>query len=135
MHIVRVRRVVAAAVFSVACALGASVPGKAGVSGTDRLEGTLTVVWGDPGNGATQGHTRFTLTLRDGTAYRLHVPAAQRNTAVRNFGKPVVVQGRKITETNGQRSFEVTRLTAGVQGMLPALAPATGLKRTLFILL
>ncbi|HEY1962690.1 MAG TPA: hypothetical protein VGG69_09740, partial [Rhizomicrobium sp.] len=102
---------------------------------TERLEGTLTVVWGDPGPGATGGGIRFTLTLPDGTAYPLRVGAAQRSIAIRNYGKPVVVQGQRIADARGRRTIAVTRVMPGVQGLSPALAPAIGLKRTLFILL
>jgi hypothetical protein len=130
----RLRGILAAALLSIAGALTASAT-PAVAQSSDRLEGTLTVVWGDPGPGATGGGMRFTLTLPDGTAYPLRIGAVQRNTALRNFGKPVVVQGRKLTDARGRRVIAVTRIVAGVQGMLPQLHPAAGLKRTLFILL
>jgi hypothetical protein len=134
MFVSRIRRFAAAAIVSMACALVA-MAAPAVAQTTDRLEGTLTVIWGDPGPDTTGGAIRFTLTLPNGTAYPLHVSPAQRNIAIRNFGKPVVVQGQRISDARGRPTIAVGRLTPGVRGMLPELKPARALKRALFILL
>lgn len=102
---------------------------------TGRFEGTLLVVWGDPPAGSTGGATRFTLALPDGTLYPLKIGAAQRNIAIQNFGKPVVIQGRKITGADGGPAVAVSRILPGVQGSLPDIAPALATKKALFILL
>jgi hypothetical protein len=135
MKVSRVCRFLAAAILSIACVCAMSAT-RATAQSADRLEGTLTVVWGDPPAGSTAGGAiRFTLTLADGSSYPLRIGVAQRNSAIRNAGKPVVVQGRKFIDARGRRAIAVVRLMPGVKGMLPALAPPTGLKRTLFILL
>lgn len=129
----RIWRVLAAALVSGACALFAATA-PATVQSTERLEGTLTVVWGDPPAGMPGGAIRFTLTLPDGTAYPLRVGAGQRNVAIRNFGKPVIVQGRKLTDTSGRRVIAVSRILPGVSENTPAPPPVTT-KRSLYILL
>jgi hypothetical protein len=135
MTISRVRRWLAAALFSGISLLLAAAAMPASAQSTDRLQGILTVVWGDPAPGVSGGEIRFTLTLPDGTAYPLQIGDAERNLAIHNFGKPVVVEGRKIIDANGRQAVAVTRLTAAVQGTWPEAPTATGMKRTLYILL
>src|SRR5437763_14188460 len=121
MRSFRIRRFFFAALIFSACAFVASAATPALAQSTGRLEGILTVVWGDPPPGMPGGAVRFTLTLPDGTAYPLQIGVAQRNFAIRNFGKPVVVQGRKMIDASGRRVVAVSRLTPGVQGMRPEL--------------
>ena len=70
----------------------------AGIAADQRLamqsiEGTLTVVWGDPLPGAaTGGETRYALALSNGTVVPLQLNG-QENAALMNFGRRVTVTG------------------------------------------
>jgi M6 family metalloprotease-like protein len=68
-----------------------------GIAADDRLsmqsmEGTLTVVWGDPAPGAASGETRYALALSDGTVIPLQLNGHE-NAALMNFGQRVTVSG------------------------------------------
>src|SRR6185503_13784802 len=108
----------AAAVFSAACAATAATS-DAGTQTRDRLEGTLLVVWGDPQGGSEGGGIRFSLALPDGSTISLQIRPDQRSSAIRNFGKSVVVQGRKITDAHGRSVIAVSRVLPGIHGSLP----------------
>ena len=58
------------------------------------LEGTLSIVWGDPRHGHEGGETRFELVKADGDVVRLSVDEKDQPAAYAAFGKPVTVTGR-----------------------------------------
>jgi hypothetical protein len=101
----------------------------------ERVEGMLLVVWGDPQAGSPGGGIRFSLALPDGRTVPLQISPNQRNSAIRNFGKSVVVQGRKITAADGRQVIAVSRMLPGIHGSLPEVKPALATKTALFILL
>jgi M6 family metalloprotease-like protein len=56
------------------------------------VEGTLTIVWGDPRPGASGGETRYALALTDGTVIPLQLNGHEQ-AALANFGKQVTITG------------------------------------------
>ncbi len=113
------------------CALGVDL---ASAQTAARFEGTLSVIWGNPRPGQAGGETRFELALADGTTRRLQISDDQRNTAIRYFGKRVVVQGRTTTDAFGAPRLAVDQITT----VSPADANPSivkGTRRVLFLLL
>jgi hypothetical protein len=100
---------------------------------SDRFEGILSVVWGDPQPGAAGGETRFTLTLPDGSRRRLAFNPAQQNAAIGYFGQRVVVDGRTTPGARGIATVAVDRLV-GVSAEIPVVKPKAT-RRVLYILL
>jgi len=86
----------AAAVMALAVLSFGSADAQTGTG--SRIEGMLSVVWGDPRPGATGGVIRFSLTTPDGIRYRLQVGADQQNATIGYFGKRVIVQGQVVQD-------------------------------------
>jgi M6 family metalloprotease-like protein len=81
------------------------------------VEGTLTVVWGDPAPGAASGgETRYSLALSDGTVIPLQLQG-QENAALMNFGRRVTVTG--LTSDTGALAVDTisdAKVGAGTVG-------------------
>ena len=112
---------------------------------SQRFEGNLLVVWGDPHPDAGRGgETRFILSLPDGRDLPLEM-AGRENEALAHFGKPVVVTGRlasRAPRAAGAPFEERIAVDAIAPVRSPSAATATqpeaavlGSKRVIFVLL
>lgn len=97
------------------------------------IEGTLSIVWGDPKPGLSGGATRFSLTATDGTSYSLQIGAEGQNAAVGLFGKRVVVEGQQTRSAAGKAVIAVARITPAAGDNARRLPLQT--RRVLYILL
>jgi hypothetical protein len=123
------RLAMAAAVMKLSATAAAAQP-------SDRFEGILTVVWGDPQPGTFGGEERFTITLANGTSYRLAIGPSEQSLALHYSGKRVVVTGEKLRDGAGARTIRVLRITPDVSGaILPSSPPVATTNPTLFLLL
>jgi M6 family metalloprotease-like protein len=111
------------------------VPSTSRAQATADLEGTLSVIWGNPRPGGTGGGTHFSLTTPNGSNYSLQVSPADRGLALQGFGKRVRVHGRFAGEAGGSPAIAVDQLE--LVAPTPELSPqaeAVTIKRVLFIL-
>jgi len=98
-----------------------------------RFDGTLSVVWGDPREGAAGGEMRTSITLDNGTVLPLTVAPSQQGAALQAFGKHVVIRGNLITDAHGNRTIATDRIDA--TAVAPMKRGAAETRRVLFILL
>ena len=102
-----------------------------GAALADRFDGTLNAQWGDPRPGASGGEVRFNVTLPDGKTYKLFVNPADQGLAMAAFGKRVSIDGKRITDANGQSGIQADHISAS-NG---PVQHATETRRVIFLLL
>ncbi|HTY62658.1 MAG TPA: FG-GAP-like repeat-containing protein, partial [Acidobacteriota bacterium] len=127
---------------AVCCLLILSCPVAGQTPSSERFEGILNVVWGDPYPGAGGGETRYSLSLSDGTNIPLKF-TGQENVAISYFGKSVVVSGHAASSqmalpyAQGSQAFivEDISLTSGPQAYPGPSASVFGTKKVIFLLL
>ena len=105
-------------------------------AGPQTLEGTLSIMWGDPRYAGTRGAVRYTLETPDGRYVRVE-PQGNAGELVRLQGRRVVVSGRMTSTASaigGAGTDAIVAETIGAAAGEPDAA-VSGTKRVIYVLL
>lgn len=126
----------AAAVALVLSALASSGSPARAEDPTEAVEGTLSIVWGDPAPGVKGGATRFEIVRPDGTKVPMKIDPADQPAAFAAFGKKVVATGRREASEAGAGHFVAASIaaSAGPDASATDAPAAATIRKVLYIL-